>query len=112
MLSLTDLSFITLLCALLVMWWRAQHTREMALAATHRALQAQQLRLLDDNVALRSLWFKRDRAGKLCLWRRYNFEFTVSGHERYQGFIVTLGNRVETIHLPPHRIPEQEERLH
>lgn len=107
MISLVDLSFVTLFFGLLAFWWRAQHTRELALGATRRALRQQQLSLLDDNVALKALWFKRDGKGKLRLWRRYNFEFTVSGHERYHGYIITLGNGVEQIHLQPHRIPEQ-----
>lgn len=111
MVNLVDLSLLTAFIALLTIWWRAQRTRELALAATKRSLKEQQLKLLDDNVALRSMWFKRDRRGSLRFWRRYNFEFTVSGHERYQGYIVTLGNRVVTLHLPPHRVPE-ESSLH
>ena len=106
MVSLVDLFLVTALVTVLALWWQAQRTREIALAATKRALNQQQLRLLDDTVALRSAWFKRDKHGKLRFWRRYNFEFTVTGDERYQGFVVTLGNCIANIELPPHRFPD------
>ncbi|MGJ8687801.1 MAG: DUF3301 domain-containing protein [Spongiibacteraceae bacterium] len=105
-LELLDIAVFTLACALLAYLWRAQLTREIALRATKRHLKDQQLQLLDENVALKAIWIKRDQQQRLHLWRRYHFEFSVDGETRYPGTIVTLGNRVETIHLAPHRMPD------
>ncbi len=106
MLDLFDVTALFGFCAILGYFWRAQGTREIALRATRQHLQQQQLSLLDDNVALRAVWFKRNRQGELKLWRRYIFEFTATGHERYKGCVITLGNRVENFQLEPHRFPD------
>lgn len=106
MLDLLDVASLFGFCAILAYFWRAQRTREIALRATRQHLQQQQLSLLDGNVALRAVWFKRNRQGELKLWRRYIFEFTATGHERYKGCVITLGNRVETYQLEPHRFPD------
>ena len=56
------------------------------------------LQLLDESVALRALWFKRSPDGQLR-WRSYNFDFTSTGDDRYQGRIILLG---KTNHPHPH----------
>ena len=62
------------------------------------------VQLLDDGLALKGFWFKRNPKGSLALWRRYNFEFTSTGNERYSGQIIMLGRLVETIRLAAYRI--------
>jgi len=59
--------------------------------------------LLDDAVYLRGLWFKRDDNGSLRVWRRFMFDFTVTGEERYLGRIIMLGPRIVHSELDPHR---------
>jgi hypothetical protein len=106
MLDLKDVTLLFGFCGILAYFWRAQGTREMALRATRKHLKQQQLQLLDDNVALRAIWLKRNQHGQLTLWRRYVFEFTATGHERYKGCVITLGNRIESFDLEPHRFPD------
>jgi hypothetical protein len=106
MLDLFDVAALFGFCTVLAYFWRAQGTRELALRATRQHLQQQQLSLLDDHVALRAVWFKRNRKDEFQLWRRYTFEFTTTGHERYKGCVITLGNRIEGFELSPHRFPE------
>jgi hypothetical protein len=106
MLDLFDVTALFGFCAVLAYFWRAQGTREIALRATRQHLKQQQLSLLDGNVALRAVWCKRNRQGELKLWRRYIFEFTATGHERYKGCVITLGNRIESFELEPHRFPD------
>lgn len=110
MLSLADLILIAALGLLCTHIWRAQGVKERAKRAVDAHLRSQHLQLLDDNIALRALWVKRNPAGQLAWWRRYHFEFSAQGDERYQGRIITLGNHVETIQLQAHRLPE--DRLH
>lgn len=106
MFDLGDLTALFIFLGVLAYFWRAQGTRELALRATRKHLKEQQLQLLDGNVALRALWCKRDAHGQIKLWRRYIFEFTATGHERYKGQVVTLGNHIEGFELEPHRFPD------
>ncbi len=85
-------------------WWSAMRARELALNAVMRYCRKMQLALLDDCVALTATWLKRDQRGKWQLWRRYSFEFTVTGYERYQGQITLLGQKIERIITEPYRI--------
>ena len=110
MLSLTDLAFLALLCVFCYHIWQSQGVKERSKRVVESHLHTQQLQLLDDNIALRAVWLKRNKQGQLSWWRRYHFEFSAQGDERYQGRIITLGNAVESIQLQAHRIPE--DRLH
>ena len=60
--------------------------------------------MLDDYVALNALWLKRDENGKLLPWRSYLFEFSSTGEERYNGKIIMLGRRIQSIQMEPYRI--------
>ena len=64
----------------------------------------EQVQLLDENVYLRRLWFKRNDLGKLSLWRAFYFEFTVTGGDRYYGRVIMLGSRITQVELDPHRL--------
>lgn len=110
MLELSDLFLLLLIFAALLLTWSSLGARERALIAVRHHLKTQQLQLLDDNVALRALWLKRNARGQVSLWRRYHFEFSSLGDERYQGRIIMLGRQTETIQLQAHRLPD--ERLH
>ncbi len=112
MFSLTDVFLLLLILFLGTYYWQAQGVRETALRATRLYCQREQLQLLDESVALRSLWLKRGTDGRLHVWRGYQFEFTVTGGERYIGKTVTLGRLIESIQVPPHRIPDDEQTLH
>jgi hypothetical protein len=64
------------------------------------------LQLLDESVGLRALWLKRDTDGRIRLWRRYTFEFSSTGEDRYSGKVITLGKKVTDLHLDPHHFVE------
>lgn len=87
-------------------WWHSKGVKERTLVAVRRHCEKLDLQLLDQSVALRGLWFKRDDAGKLHFWRSYTFDFSSQGDDRYQGRIVLLGSRIVSIELDPHRIDE------
>jgi hypothetical protein len=59
--------------------------------------------LLDDAIYLRGLWVKRDDRGQLRVWRRFLFEFSTTGEERYTGRIIMLGQTITHMELEPHR---------
>ena len=104
MLELGDLLIFILVAAFLMLWWNAQGAKQAALVATRRHCKKMDVMLLDDSVALRGFWLKRDRKGSLRIWRSYTFEFSSTGHERYAGQIVLLGLGVENILMEPYRI--------
>lgn len=114
MLTLSDLLLLTLFVVVAIWFWRAQGAREHALQATRQHCQQEGVDLLDQTVALKKVWWRRDASQRLRLWRLYQFEFTVTGGERYTGHTEMLGPRVLRIELPPHRFVAEasEERLH
>lgn len=84
-------------------WWRAKAIKDFVLQAAHRYCKSMDVMLLDDAVYLRGLWFKRDQNGKLRVWRRFLFDFTTTGEERYTGRIIMLGQSIIHTELEPHR---------
>jgi hypothetical protein len=63
-----------------------------------------EVQMLDGYVALNGIWLKRDKAGKIRLRRSFLFEFSSTGHERYNGTVLMLGRGVESIYMEPYRI--------
>jgi hypothetical protein len=104
--ELSDLLLFTLICGCLWYWWAAQKVKEIALKAARKTCKEVSLQLLDESVSLRALWLKRDDAGQVRLWRRYVFEFSSTGEDRYTGKIILLGHRITHIELQPHRLVE------
>ncbi len=109
MLDLGDIFICTLLVLAAFTVWRGVAIREMALRAVKFHLKGLNLQLLDENVALRGFWFKRNERHNLCAWYSYIFEFSSTGDERYSGKVVVLGGRVTNIELEPYRLPESED---
>ena len=44
-----------------------------------------------------------DDQGQIRVWRRFMFDFTSTGEERYSGRVVMLGQRILHMELDPHR---------
>ncbi len=102
--ELGDIAVILALATAAYWWWRAYAVKEMVLRIVRKHCQSMEVQLLDDSVVLRGVWFKRDADKQLRIRRSYEFEFTSTGDERYQGSAIVLGMRLESIHLEPHRL--------
>ncbi|MGK0441602.1 MAG: hypothetical protein ACJA0N_001402 [Pseudohongiellaceae bacterium] len=102
--SLGDLLLLMGFFALLMYWWKAQGIKQQAYHAVKKHCKEMELQLLDEGVVLKAFWFKRNGQGQLKMWRSYQFEFSSTGDERYQGRVVMLGLVIESIELQPHRI--------
>ncbi len=102
----SDLLWFTLICLCLWYWWSAQKIKEIALTAARKSCNEMSLQLLDESVSLRALWLKRDVNGQLRMWRRYQFEFSSTGEDRYVGKVIMLGLRITDTELQPHRLNE------
>ena len=111
-LALTDLLLLAALMIGAALFWRAQRIRETALRVTRRHCEREEVLLLDQTVGLKRLRLRRDGEGRLRLWRFYEFEFTVTGGERYRGETLVAGDRVVRVTLPPHRFSPEPDQLH
>lgn len=96
-----DTALFLIICLGLILWfWQdSLRAREKAKDACLRACRSYGVQLLDDTVALDKLWLRRNDIGRLCLERRYTFEFTGNGAQRSGGLIVMLGARVDILAL-------------
>ena len=74
-------------------WAISLRARERALTSGRRICREFDMQLLDHTVALDQLRLARDERGQLCLQRRYSFEFSPDGHNRYTGRLFLLGPR-------------------
>lgn len=104
--ALADLIWLLLVSGGLAYWWHARGTKERAQQLIQRHCRHLELQLLDDSVALRGFWLKRDERGRLRIWRSYNFEFSSLGDDRYQGRLIMLGDKIEAVDMEAHRIDE------
>ncbi len=95
--------FVLMLLATAGAWlWHAHGLRERALERVKQHCAKLDLELLDGNVALKRLAFKRDNEGRKRLARIYNFEFTVTGEHRHPGTITMFGAHAAQIELAPY----------
>ena len=88
----------------LLYWWDAQGVKQIALQTCREYLESRGLQLLDGYIRTHRIWLKRDDDRRFRFWRSYLFEFSSTGVERYQGIVVTLGQRVLAIDLEPYRL--------
>jgi hypothetical protein len=89
-------------------WSSAIIVQEHAYHAVKQHCQLLQLQMLDDYVAFNTIIGKRDSQGLLRFMRRYHFEFSATGNERYNGAITLVGRKTFKIQLEPYRIVENE----
>ncbi len=104
MVELSDILLFSLLSALIYYWWSSQGIKQVALEAAKSYCQEKELQLLDESMVLSRLWYNRNDKGRLQLSRRFNFEFTSTGEQRYRGEISMLGRRVTGGVLDAYRI--------
>lgn len=97
------------LCILFLVWWHQRGIKDRALKEVARRCQRQGLQLLDETVQLVRLWPVKNAAGNLVLRRRYRFEFTSTGSERYTGEALMLGLWFEELRLPAYACPPTDD---
>lgn len=98
-----ELFGIGLIVGAVWLWLTSLRARESAVEAARLACAADGVQLLDDTVALASLWPQRASSGTLVLRRIYRFEFSDTGNNRLGGSITLLGPGVQALYLEPHR---------
>ncbi len=86
-----------------LMIWQNAGFRDRAVGLARQHCEHMNVQLLDDTVSLISLRPRRDKRGNFKLARRYEFEFTATGDQRYHGELTLMGRQLSTIELAPHR---------
>lgn len=96
---------MAILAGFLVFWWKTQGIRQFAYQAASRRCDELGLQLLDQSIMLRGIAFRRTSSGSLSIVRRFVFEFSATGDQRYSGVVLMLGASVFRVELEPHRFP-------
>jgi Protein of unknown function (DUF3301) len=82
-------------------WHDSLAARERANAAALEACQQLGLQFLDGTVAFARIAIARNDRTLISLKRTYVFDYTATSIERRQGFVVLLGNDVQSIGYAP-----------
>lgn len=90
------LTWILLLAAACLWWFAAIKARDLARQLAAGFCQRHGWQLLDQTVALNSMWPTRDN-DRLCWRRRYRFDYSPDGGQRKSGEITLEGNRAVRI---------------
>lgn len=103
--ALSDLFWLAIILLACLAWWHTLQLREQATLRVQQYCREQGLQLLDGHVALKRMQPARcAQSGRLMLVRQYQFHFTATGDDRYEGCIELQGRRVLRIQLAPHRL--------
>ena len=87
-------------------WWQSGEYKGRALKLALDYCQQHDLQLLDQSMVIKGYWPKKSKRGIWIIRRTYNFEFTSTGQQRYQGILVLEGLALDTIELETYQLPE------
>ena len=93
---------ILLLLAILlvvIIWFESLRVRELVIKHCNHLCRETNLQLLDQTVSLVSLSLKRANSGNMSVFRKYQFEVSGNGVDRFSGYISLLGSRIIESHL-------------
>lgn len=110
--SPVDFTIILIFVVALLYWLNAAKGKEIARWVGKEACKELGVSFLDDTVVLNRVWLARNNKGERRLYRRYRFEFTSDGSQRYKGEIVICDKKLEHLELEPYRIPPAEDQIH
>ena len=100
--TLSDLILLALAGLAINQWWRSRDAKAVALMYAARRCQSLDLQLLDQSIVLQKSRLSRADSGWPQWWREYSFEFSSTGHERYNGRLTLNGHQLLSIELEPH----------
>lgn len=87
-------------------WWQSGEFKNRALTLALQHCQQLNLQLLDQSMVIRGYWPIRRKDGRWLIRRRYQFEFTSTGHQRYRGNLVLMGFKLDSMELEAYQLPE------
>jgi hypothetical protein len=108
MFSLTDLIWLTLFGGAALYLWRSGQFKGRARGLAIAHCKQLGLQLLDHSMVITSLRPVRSAEGRLEFRRKFRFEFASIGDHRYQGELIMVGLRFESIDLEPYKLPSED----
>ena len=93
---------------ILFYWWHSGSFKGRARALAIAYCQQYNLQLLDQSMVICGIWPERTAHGKLALRRKYQFEFTSTGEQRYRGTVVLSGMILKSITLETFKIADSD----
>ncbi len=101
---LLNLLLISLIAFVAIFWWKTLGIKQIAYQVAKRRCDELGVQLLDQSIMLRGIALKRAASGNISILRKFVFEFSSTGEERYRGEIHMLGLGVNKVELDAHRI--------
>jgi uncharacterized protein DUF3301 len=96
---MSEIIFLLLLGLAIWFWQDTLRAREIAVSRARRYCQDIHYQFLDETVSLSSLKPGRNSSGHFAFHRYYHFEFSLDGHNRFNGSAYLIGNHLQSIQL-------------
>ncbi len=96
----STLGYLCLLGIVIGFWRDSLVTRELAMRVCRKTCTSYQVQLLDDTVALASVWPILEH-GRIVLRRVYLFEYSLSSVDRRTGSMTLTNRRIDSVYLEP-----------
>lgn len=103
--NLAEIAALLALGGVAWFWLDSLKAREAGVLAARRACAREGVQFLDETVVGRGLRPARDERGHMVLRRAYEFEYSLTGNDRYQGSVVLEGREVTLVDVSAHRPP-------
>ena len=108
MFDLLILFWLLLLALAALYWWQSGVYKGRARELAEAHCRQLGLQLLDQSMVIVGFWPQRGPTGRIEFRRSYQFEFSSIGDRRYQGKLVLLGMRLQSIALEPYKLPDSD----
>jgi hypothetical protein len=100
-----NLLVLLTLCLLVFYWWHSGDFKAIAMGFATQHCEQFSLQLLDQSMVIKGLWAERNVDGALSVRRRYQFEFSSTGEQRYLGLLTMAGSKLKSIDTETYQLP-------
>lgn len=97
--TLGALLLLIVLLGLAWFWSDSLRARDLVVRRCRRLCDEVEIQFLDETVALYGLHLRRTDSGNPAFVRRYRFEYSQTGSDRWPGYAVLHGSRLLSVHL-------------
>ncbi len=100
-----EILLLTLILLIAWFWFDSVTKREIAIKIGKELASRCKLQLLDETVACKKIWFRRNSFGQVQLVRLYEFEVSADGRSRLACHLELLGKQLQNWDIPPYLQP-------
>ncbi len=98
---LTAIIVLAVFGVVVLTWSNVRAAAEIATYHGRKACEASGVQWLDHTVMLEHLRLRRAPDGWIRALRRYRFDYSTDGHDRYRGHLELHGDRLQWVRMPP-----------